>query len=191
VRDIHKGEGSTTGLHKPSSFPVGLRVPDPIKEVSNKEEVEEEVEEDNLTMLVDVGDIEPLEPKSLAEARHCPKWPEWEKGIHEEIKNLEDAGMWEFADLPDGANVVGSKWVFRIKKDTTGHVVRYKAHLVAQGFLQVEGVDYFDMYAPVARLSSICTVLALAVHLDLELHQIDIKGAYLNGVLTDNEVIYM
>jgi hypothetical protein len=63
--------------------------------------------------------------------------------------------------------------------------------LVAQGLLQVPGVDYFDMYGPVAHLTSICTVLALAACKNMELHQINIKRAYLNGELTTEEVIYM
>jgi hypothetical protein len=70
-------------------------------------------------------------------------------------------------------------------------VIHHKAHLVAQGYSQVPSVDFFDTYAPVANLSSIRTVLALCMRLNLELHQIDIKGAYLNGKLTKNEVIYM
>ena len=78
-------------------------------------------------MFVDARDIEPLEPKSLTEARCSPEWHEWEKGIQDEIKTLEDAGMWELADLPNGTNLIGSKWVFHIKKDAAGHVVHYKA----------------------------------------------------------------
>lgn len=69
--------------------------------------------------------------------------------------------------------------------------MRYKARLVTQGFSQVPGVDYFDTYAPVAQLASIRTVLAFVATEDLETGQIDIKGAYLNGELTENEVIYM
>jgi hypothetical protein len=69
--------------------------------------------------------------------------------------------------------------------------VRHKARLVAQGFSQVPGIDFFDTYAPVATLASIRTVLALSARQDYELHQIDIKGAYLNGKLTEDEVIYM
>ena len=80
---------------------------------------------------------------------------------------------------------------FPHEKDAAGNVVRHKARLVTQGFLQVPGVDYFNTYAPVAKLTSIHTVLALAARLDLELHQIDIKGAYLNGELNDEETIYM
>jgi hypothetical protein len=83
------------------------------------------------------------------------------------------------------------KVVFRANKNAAENVVRYKARLVAQGFSQVPGVNYFDTYAPVARLASIQTVLAFATAEDLETGQIDIKGAYLNGELAENEVIYM
>ena len=71
------------------------------------------------------------------------------------------------------------------------NVIQKKAHLIAQGFLQVPGVDYFDTFAPVAHLASICTIMALAAHDDMEMDQIGIKGAYLNGKLTPDEVIYM
>ena len=150
-----------------------------------------ETNDEDVTLVVDAGDIKPLEPKSLVEVKRRPEWPEWEKAINEELKTLEEASTWEISDLPEGADLVGSKWVFRIKKDASGRVVRYKARLVAQGFSQVEEVDYFDTYAPVAKLSSLRTILALAARLDLELDQIDIKGAYLNGELTDDEIIYM
>ena len=69
--------------------------------------------------------------------------------------------------------------------------MQYKARLVVQGFSQVPGVDYYDTFAPVAHLASIHTVLAITAAEDLEVHQIDIKGAYLNRELTDDEVIYM
>ena len=104
---------------------------------------------------------------------------------------LDKARTWVLVDPPTGANIIGSKWVFHTKKDATGNIVQYKACLVTQGFSQVPGINYFDMYAPVAKLTSICTVLTLATHLDLELHQIDIKGAYLNGELNNEEAIYM
>ena len=77
------------------------------------------------------------------------------------------------------------------KKDAADVVVQYKARLIVQGFSQVPGVDYFDTFTSVARLASICMVLATAAAEDPEVHQIDIKGAYLNGELTDDEVIYM
>jgi hypothetical protein len=104
---------------------------------------------------------------------------------------LEKNGTWTLVHPPPGVNIVGSKWVFRAKRDATGNIVRHKARLVAQGFSQVPGVDYLDTFAPVAKLPSIRTVLTLAARNDLEIHQIDIKGTYLNGELTEKEQIYM
>ena len=134
---------------------------------------------------------EALEPWNLKEARSGPDWLLWEKAIHNELVVLKAARTWELIDAPPGANIISSKWVFRAKKDAAGKVVHYKARLVAQGFSQVPGVDYFDTFAPVARLASIRAVLAMAAVNDYEIHQIDIKGAYLNGKLTSDETIFM
>ena len=76
---------------------------------------------------------------------------------------------------------MGLKWVFHTKKDVASNMVRYKAWLVAQGFSQVPSINYFDTFAPVAHLAFIQAVLAVAAVNDYEIHQIDIKGAYLNG----------
>jgi hypothetical protein len=146
---------------------------------------------DEYALVAETSEVEAIEPRSLAEARRRPDWELWEKGIIEELALLKEAGTWELTTPPENANIVGSKWVFRAKKDAAGNVVRYKARLIAQGFSQVPGVDYFDTFAPVAKLASIRTVLALAASKDMEIHQIDIKGAYLNGELTDQETIYM
>ena len=124
VHDIQTGGGSATGWVSRDAMPVGLQVPETVKE-NDETENEEEKEEEDVALVVDAGDIEPLEPKSLAEAKRRPEWPEWEKAIREELKTLKDAGTWELTDLPIGANVVGSKWVFRIKCDASGRVVRY------------------------------------------------------------------
>ena len=138
-----------------------------------------------------IAEAEALEPTSLAEAKRCPDWLQWEHGIREELAILEKASTWDLVEPPAGANIVGSKWVFHAKKDAVGNVVRHKVRLIMQGFLQVPSIDYFNTYAPVAKLTSIHMVLALAAHLDLKLHQINIKGAYLNGELNDNKAIYM
>lgn len=111
--------------------------------------------------------------------------------MEEEYTTLTNLGTWRLEAAPPGANIVGSKWTYKAKWDTSSTVVHKKACLVTQGFLQVLGVDYFNTFTPVACLSFIHTVLALATHYDMELHQIDIKGVYLNGELTSNETIYM
>jgi len=144
-----------------------------------------------VALAAEIADLEALEPHNLAEAKRRPDWPLWEQAIHEELATLHAAGTWTLEHAPPGANVIRSKWVFKAKKDASGKVIRYKVRLVAQGFSQVEGVNYFDTYAPITRLASSRVVIAMANHLGLELHQVDIKGAYLNGKLMDDEVLYM
>jgi len=98
-------------------------------------------------------------------------------------------GVYEIVPQPKGCKVIGSKWVFWIKRGPDGSVQKYKACVVAQGFTQIEGLDYDETFTPVAKFPSFHTVLALATHLNLELHQMDVKAAYLNGKL--KEEIFM
>ena len=138
-----------------------------------------------------MSDTDGIKLRNLTEVKKRPKWLQCEEGIKEELRLLEEMGTWELVERPKGVNVVGSKWVFRAKKNASSKVVRYKARLVAQGFSQVPSVDYFNTYAPVVKLVSICTVLTLAAQYDYEIHQLNVKGTYLNGELTNDEVIYM
>ena len=85
--------------------------------------------------------------------------------------------------------MIGTKWVFRNKQDENGVVVRNKARLVAQGFTQVEGLDFGETFAPVARLEAIRILLAFASHHDIKLYQMDVKSAFLNGFI--NELVYV
>ena len=146
---------------------------------------------DEYAMLAEISDKEAYEPQTLTEAKCRPNWLLWERTIKEALDTLWKAGTWELTEVPPGANIISSKWVFHAKKGTARNVIHYKAWLIAQDFLQLPGADYFDTFAPVAKLASIRAVLAIAVADDLEMHQIDIKGAYSNRVLTDQEVIYM
>ena len=109
---------------------------------------------DKYAMLAEMSDKEAFEPRSLTEAKCCPDWPLWEKAIEEELETLRIAGTWELTQAPPEANIVRSKWVFWAKKDATGNVIYYKVRLVAQGFSQVPGVNYFNTFAPVDTLSS-------------------------------------
>jgi hypothetical protein len=118
-------------------------------------------------------------------------WPLWEQAIHEELNTHHMASTWTLEQVPPGTNIIGSKWVFKAKKDASGKVIHYKARLIVQGFNQVEGVDYFDTHVPVARLPSSHAVIVMASWLGLKLHQVNIKGAYLNSELTADEVLYM
>ncbi|GJT81622.1 zinc finger, CCHC-type containing protein [Tanacetum coccineum] len=96
---------------------------------------------------------------------------------------------WELTDLPSGCKALGCKWILKRKMKVDGSIDKYKARLVIQGFRQNKGIDFFDTYAPVARISTIRLLLALTALHDLVIHQMDVKTAFLNGDLDDE--IYM
>ncbi|PIL25828.1 transcription factor [Ganoderma sinense ZZ0214-1] len=131
------------------------------------------------------------DPRTLEEARQSPDWPQWQRAIDAEYDNLRRHDVFDLVEPPPDANIVGSKLVFRVKHDAEGAVSGFKARLVAQGFSQVPGRDYHDdeTFAPVSRLPSIRTILSLAARHDWELRQMDVKSAYLNGIL--EETVYM
>jgi hypothetical protein len=196
VLEILSGRAVSSSRPSDPVVAPGVQVPNIVVEEPEGEETPNVLMAVDLieyAMVAEMSEAEglELEPRSLAEAKCGPDWLFWEKAIFEELKTLEEAGTWELVDLPAGANLVGSKWVFRVKKNAAGQVICFKARLVAQGFSQVPGVDYFDTFAPVAKLASIWTVLTMAARLDFKLHQIDIKSAYLNGELTEDENIFM
>lgn len=130
--------------------------------------------EDIYAMVAGVSEAEGLDPSTVNEARARADWPSW-----------------DVVEYPTGANVVGCKWVFKIKWNASGEIEKYKARLVAKGYSQVQGIDYEDTYAPVARLSSLRTVLAIAACNDWDIKVFDFHSAFLNGKLGEGEDIYM
>ena len=137
----------------------------------------------------EAGDDAEDVPKSIDEARASPQWPQWQAAIQAELKTLEDMKTWTLEDLPADRMPVGAKWVFALKKDQQGNIVRYKARLVAKGFSQRPGLDYSETFSPIVRPESIRTLLAIAAIQNLEMRQLDVKGAYLHGDL--KEEVYM
>jgi hypothetical protein len=124
------------------------------------------------------------DPTSYAEAMRSDNSSEWTDACQYEIDTLSKNNTWDLVDLPPGHKAVKSKWVFKLKLD--GH---FHARLVAKGFMQIPGIDYDETFSPVAHFESIRLLLALAVLEDWEIYQLDIKSAFLNGVL--NKEIYM
>ncbi|CAM8993037.1 unnamed protein product [Rhodiola kirilowii] len=96
---------------------------------------------------------------------------------------------WELVNLPPGCKPLDSKWIFTKKMKVDGTVEKYKARLVIKGYRQKEGLDYFDTFSPVTRITSIRMIIAIAALRNLEIHQMDVKTAFLNGDL--EEEIYM
>ena len=129
------------------------------------------------------------EPKSLAEALRRPDAPAWSAAVRAELDNLIGKETWEEATLPAGRKAIGCKWVLKTKTDADGNIVKHKARLVAQGFSQQPGIDFEETFAPVGRSTSLRILLTIAAAHDLEVHQADVEGAYLNAKL-DRE-IYM
>ncbi|GJS10391.1 zinc finger, CCHC-type containing protein [Tanacetum coccineum] len=110
------------------------------------------------------------------------------KAIDDEIGSIKENDTWLLSNLPPGCKPLGCKWIFKRKMKVDGTIDKFKARLVIQGFRQKEGIDYFDTYAPVARITTIRLLLALVAIHNLVIHQMDVKTAFLNG---DLEEVYM
>ena len=96
--------------------------------------------------------------------------------------------VWELVDLLPGRKTIGNKWVLKIKRKVDGSIDKYKARLVAKGYTQREGIDYEENFSPVVRFVSIRLILAIVAPLDLELFQMDVKTAFLNGELDERSI---
>ncbi|KAG7597976.1 Retrotransposon Copia-like N-terminal [Arabidopsis suecica] len=126
------------------------------------------------------------EPSSFHQAK---KFDEWVKAMNEELIALESTHTWSIVSLPQNKRPIGCKWVYKTKLNADGSLERYKARLVAKGYTQQEGVDFVDTFSPVAKMTTVKTLLAVAAAKKWSLHQLDISNAFLNGDL--DEEIYM
>jgi len=128
----------------------------------------------------------PIEPNSY---RQAALHPEWMSAMQCEFDALCTNRTWTLFPRPLHQKVVRNKWVFKVKQKQDGSVDRYKARLVAKGFDQTCGVDYYETFSPVVKPVSIRIILALAVHFDWHIRQLDVSNAFLHGVL--DEEVYM
>jgi hypothetical protein len=151
------------------------------------------LEEEEETFLID--DEEPYaiiagdKLTSLREAKDSPDWHIWQKTMDIELDVLKEMGTWELVPKPLGAVPISNKWTFVKKRNKEGEVIRHRARLVVKGCSQRPGQDYMETYSPVVRLDTLRAILALVPIKGLKVHQLDIKGAYLNRIL--QETIYM
>ena len=200
IRMLRSGAGTHDGRGGDPLIPRGIQT------VENRQQEEQGmgvIEEDqpwefNLddsdtayAMFAGMSEIEGLEPQTVEDARTRPDWPRWQEAISAELKSLDEACTWDIVPRPKNTNIVSCKWVFKIKRNAAGQIDKYKARLVARGFSQVHGVDYYETYAPVARLTSLRLILAVAARRDWEIEVFDFHSAFLNGKLDDDEVIFM
>src|SRR5258708_2998246 len=124
------------------------------------------------------------------EALSGPESDKWHRTILEELAVIKEAGTWELVDpSPTIRNVIGCRFVLQKKRGVDGNVTRFKAHLVAQGFNQWEGIDYAETFAPIVKSASLRVFLAICARHGWKVRQMDIKSAYLNGSISED--IYM
>ena len=116
----------------------------------------------------------------------CDKHESWKQGEREELQSIEKNCVWTREQPPYGTKVIPLKWVCKVKKDRLGAIQRYKCRLAAQGFFQVFGQEYTDTYSPVAKFTSIRTLLAITAQLGLQVHQMDVDTAFLNAPIYED-----
>nr|ABA94354.1 retrotransposon protein, putative, unclassified [Oryza sativa Japonica Group] len=125
-------------------------------------------------------------PKDWREAKQDPRW---HQAMLDELEALEKNKTWDLVPFPKGKKIVNYKWVYTVKQNPDGKVERYKARLVAKGYSQTYGIDYDETFAPVAKMSTVRTLISCAANFDWPLHQLDVKNAFLHGDL--QEEVYM
>jgi hypothetical protein len=109
----------------------------------------------------------------------------WTEAMKSELQSIQNNNTLYYTTLPKGQRAIGLKWVFKVKRDPEGNIVKHKARLVAKGYAQKHGVDYEEVFAPVARLETVRLILALAAQGRWEVHHMDVKSAFLNGDLQE------
>ncbi|GJX86877.1 putative ribonuclease H-like domain-containing protein [Tanacetum coccineum] len=117
---------------------------------------------------------------------HALKDPSWIKTMQEELLQFKLQEVWTLVDLPNRKRAIGTKWIFRNKKDERGLVIRNKARLVGQGYTQEEGIDYDEVFVPVARIEAIRLFLAYASFKDFVVYEMDVKSAFLYGKIEED-----
>ncbi|GJW23072.1 putative zinc finger, CCHC-type containing protein [Tanacetum coccineum] len=186
--ELQEAQDKTPIIHVPISISTPLNTSnDHLIVQDHPNNVEENEPNPEINAGFDLGKCN--DPKFFKDDITCDQSAHWREVMEDELNSMSKNNVWELAELPKGAEPVGCKWVFTIKLDPNGNIERYKARLVAKGYTQKEGVDYKETFSPVSRKDSLRIVMALVAHFDLELHQMDVKIAFLNGDL--HEDVYM
>ena len=129
------------------------------------------------------------DPETFSQAMSSKESNSWYNAMKEEMNSMASNRLWDLVELPDGIKAIGCKWVFKTKKDSLGNIKRHKARLVAKEFNQREGIDYTETFSHVFKKDSLRIIMTLVTYFDFDLHQMDVKTAFLNDNL--EEEVYM
>jgi hypothetical protein len=127
-----------------------------------------------------------LDPQTYKEAMAGPDASKWKASMMDEIQSLLENETYTLEKVPPGVKPLQGKWVYTKKRDETGKVARYKSRWVVKGFLQREGIDYTEVYAPTSKMATLRYLLSEVVDRDMEMHQLDVKTAFLYGELEED-----
>lgn len=128
-------------------------------------------------------------PQTLEECQMRPDSNHWKEAIESEMESLIKNDTWTLVRRPENAKIISCRWLFKVKRDENGDILKYKARLVARGFEQEKGLDYEETYAPVAKMKTLRLLLAVGNKHKYFFHQMDVRTAFLNGIL--KETVYM
>jgi Reverse transcriptase (RNA-dependent DNA polymerase) len=130
--------------------------------------------------------VSELEPQTLKEALQSAQANRWRAAMEVEVDTLLQNDTWTLKPLPEGSRALSGKWVFKIKKDQQGRIIKHKARWVVRGFEQRDGVDLQETFATVVKATTFRVLFALVAINDWELHQMDVKGAFLYGDIQED-----
>jgi hypothetical protein len=145
------------------------------------DEVDDDIEDAEMGYEIALSTVSNAEPLSYAEALQRPDAEQWKHAALEELNAHSTNGTWKLVPRPAGKKVIGSKWVFKVKRNADGSIERYNSRVIAKGYNQRPGFNYIEIFAPTVRMPTIRVVLAISALHDYHLRSIDISHAYLNG----------
>jgi len=177
--NLSVSDGSLGNLENPTTERRVRKPPVWMKEYITGKDLTNE--EDTYFVMFAGGD--PVTYNQASKSQH------WRDAMDTEIQAIQRNDTWELVDPPPNCKIVGVKWIFKTKLKETGEIDKFKARLVAKGYTQEEGIDYREIFAPVAHLETIRTVVALAAIRRWTIYQLDIKSAFLHGAI--NEDVYI
>ncbi|GJW49222.1 retrovirus-related pol polyprotein from transposon TNT 1-94 [Tanacetum coccineum] len=172
INQPHKLLGRWTKSH-----PIANVIGDPSRSVS----IRKQLKTDAMWCYFDAF-LTYVEPKNFKEAITEPSWID---AMQEDIHEFQRLEVWELVPYPNKVLLIKLKWIYKVKKDEFGEVLKNKARLVTQGFKQEKGIDFEESFALIARIESICIFVAYVAHKNMVIYQIDVKTDFLNGMLKE------